>query len=121
MKLVYIQQISPRFVSTRKFTYDDVLRHQIGNAYVDQVYNDLGTYEYYWNHALISDETYSLIRSTCNFMSKVYDKKCNDALGNVNIGAIDRSNIYAPICGGSKRYSAAGGVSKQTLLQNFQK
>ncbi|KAK4348789.1 hypothetical protein RND71_031544 [Anisodus tanguticus] len=50
----------------------------IGNAYVDFEANMKGTTEYYWSHALISDELYNNIISTCNFSTpSSASKKCN--------------------------------------------
>lgn len=74
---------------------------QIGNAYVDFEANMKGTTEYYWSHALISDELYNKIISSCNFSSpSSASKKCNDYLDQIDkeIGNIFLYNIYAPLC-----------------------
>ena len=53
---------------------------QIGNAYADAVSNIIGEVDYYWSHALFSDETYAMIHKNCNFSSDALSKKCNTAL-----------------------------------------
>ncbi|XP_059281138.1 putative serine carboxypeptidase-like 23 [Lycium ferocissimum] len=73
----------------------------IGNAYVDFEANMKGTTEYYWSHALISDELYNKIISTCNFSTpSSASKKCNEYLDQIEkeIGNIFLYNIYAPLC-----------------------
>ncbi|PHU18849.1 Serine carboxypeptidase II-3 [Capsicum chinense] len=73
----------------------------IGNAYVDFESNMKGTTEYYWSHALISDELYNKIISTCNFSTpSSASKKCNAYLDQIDeeIGNIFLYNIYAPLC-----------------------
>ncbi|XP_055833602.1 putative serine carboxypeptidase-like 23 [Solanum dulcamara] len=73
----------------------------IGNAYVDFESNMKGTTEYYWSHALISDELYNRIISTCNFSTpSSASKKCNAYLDQIDeeIGNIFLYNIYAPLC-----------------------
>ncbi|KAK6792812.1 hypothetical protein RDI58_011893 [Solanum bulbocastanum] len=73
----------------------------IGNAYVDFDANMKGTTEYYWSHALISEELYNKIISTCNFSSpSSVSKKCNAYLDQIDeeIGNIFIYNVYAPLC-----------------------
>ena len=85
----------------------DVWYHQIGNAYVDQASNDMGQYTYYWNHALVSDHTYAIIHSSCNFSGRGYSDKCGTAISKADqeVGVIDYYNIYAPQCDGSNSSS----------------
>ncbi|XP_006354958.1 putative serine carboxypeptidase-like 23 [Solanum tuberosum] len=73
----------------------------IGNAYVDFEANMKGTTEYYWSHALISEELYNKIISTCNFSSpSSVSKKCNAYLDQIDeeTGNIFIYNVYAPLC-----------------------
>nr|GLL48274.1 hypothetical protein C5167_038516 [Ipomoea trifida] len=85
----------------------------IGNAYVDYEANLQGLADYYWSHALISDELYKNILSTCNFsipsatsdecLDLVYDQ-IRDESGNIY-----SYDIYAPLCGsGTTSYSISG-------------
>ncbi|PKA59508.1 Serine carboxypeptidase II-3 [Apostasia shenzhenica] len=71
----------------------------IGNAYVDGSTNEKATYDYYWTHALIGDETYKAIQSSCKF-SAAETADCEEALNAARreAGNIDSYNIYAPLC-----------------------
>ncbi|KAK3025240.1 hypothetical protein RJ639_044588 [Escallonia herrerae] len=41
----------------------------IGNALIDRITNIEGRLDYYWSHALISDDSYARAKLTCNFTS----------------------------------------------------
>ncbi|XP_073110260.1 serine carboxypeptidase 1 isoform X2 [Elaeis guineensis] len=72
----------------------------IGNAYIDDDTNTRATYDYYWTHALISDEAYKEIRSKCTFSGQSYTPGCVSALtaADAEVGNIDYYDIYAPLC-----------------------
>ncbi|CAN4092757.1 unnamed protein product [Withania somnifera] len=87
--------------SNRTITTIHLKGISIGNAYVDFESNMKGTTEYYWSHALISDELYNKIVSTCNFSTpSSTSKKCNAYLDQIDkeIGNIFLYNVYAPLC-----------------------
>ncbi|KAF5194467.1 Serine carboxypeptidase-like [Thalictrum thalictroides] len=71
---------------------------QIGNALINDNDNTLGMYNYFWTHALNSDETYREILEYCvlDFSSD----KCSAAQGKgaSERGGVDIYNIYAPLC-----------------------
>ncbi|XP_072982661.1 serine carboxypeptidase 1-like [Typha latifolia] len=69
----------------------------VGNAFVDGPSNDKATFEFLWNHAIISDEAYGEILRECNFSANI-TKKCSDVLDTIDVGQIDLYNIYAPVC-----------------------
>ena len=75
---------------------------QMGNAYVDGNTNTKAKFDYYWSHALISDEAYENIKSKCNFANKIYTAECDAALmsAHAEMGDLDPYNIYAPLCQG---------------------
>ncbi|GLT48401.1 hypothetical protein SLA2020_220310 [Shorea laevis] len=77
----------------------------IGNAFIDDKANMLGQFNYYWTHALNSDETYKGIFKNCNFVNWTLSEKCWDFIADSHyeIGNIDDHNIYAPICQNSER------------------
>lgn len=56
--------------------------------------------DYFWTHALISDETYEVVLSTCNFTSRNFSEECYIAKlsAYMEIGNIDDYDIYVPIC-----------------------
>lgn len=74
---------------------------QIGNAYIDGEDQRKGKYDYYWTHALISDDIHQGIVQNCNFslgatLSQVclnYTVQAREAKGNVY-----GYDIYAPLC-----------------------
>lgn len=66
--------------------------------------NQRGTYDYYWTHALNSDEIHQAIVDNCNFsstdpISEACNKYTRRAYGEK--GDIDDYNIYAPLCNDS--------------------
>lgn len=54
----------------------------------------------FWTHALILDETYEAILSTCNFTIGNFSEECDIAIisAYMEIGNIDNYDIYASIC-----------------------
>lgn len=82
---------------------------QIGNGYYDGNINRKATFDYYWTHALISDEAYRVIQSMCTFANQNYSVACEAALrsASAEIGPIDHYNIYAPLCRGPSGSTSA--------------
>ncbi|XP_020578268.1 serine carboxypeptidase-like 27 [Phalaenopsis equestris] len=76
----------------------------VGNAVTDD-YNDfIGTFEYWWNHGLISDESYHLLKTSCAHESSLFSsKECFYLQAEVFdvMGNIDPYSIYAPTCNDS--------------------
>lgn len=72
---------------------------QIGNAAIDVESDNLGMYQYFGNHALISPKTTRQIEKQCFFSPEVINQKCFEAIteANINIGNLDIYDIYAPI------------------------
>lgn len=60
----------------------------------------MGSVDYVWTHALISDESYKGIYKYCDFVNQNFSGKCEDFLdmAGEEIGDIDGYNIYAPLC-----------------------
>ncbi|KDP38391.1 hypothetical protein JCGZ_04316 [Jatropha curcas] len=81
----------------------------IGNAWIDQNTGLKGTYDYYWTHALNSDETHAGITKYCDFVTGNFSNICYQYqdLGDREIGVIDNYNIYAPLCDQSKLNSVS--------------
>ncbi|KAF7137876.1 hypothetical protein RHSIM_Rhsim07G0231400 [Rhododendron simsii] len=76
---------------------------KIGNAYVDDSTTLQGTYDYYWTHALNSDETHAAITKNCDFVTGNLTRQCIQYLdqGDEEVGDIDPYDIYAPLCNSS--------------------
>ncbi|KAG5542186.1 hypothetical protein RHGRI_021899 [Rhododendron griersonianum] len=76
---------------------------KIGNPYIDDSTTGKGIYDYYWTHALISDETHAGITRHCDFVSGNFSRTCklyrNQAF--VEHEKLDLYDIYAPLCNSS--------------------
>uniref|UniRef100_A0ACD5YH77 Uncharacterized protein n=1 Tax=Avena sativa TaxID=4498 RepID=A0ACD5YH77_AVESA len=74
----------------------------VGNPYLDANRNILGTVDFFWTHAVMSDEVYANVTKNCNFDSvdgsALSGAACNGALYAFELGDIDSYNIYAPVC-----------------------
>ncbi|ONK60787.1 uncharacterized protein A4U43_C08F22600 [Asparagus officinalis] len=120
----YIPELAQLILENNKITNQTSINLHgvaIGNAYIDQTSNMIGTNAYYWTHALISDDTYDIIRSTCNFSNPFYSVKCADALNKADneIGDIDLYNIYAPRCHGTKSSSGVSMADFDPCSDNY--
>ncbi|CAA2978318.1 Serine carboxypeptidase II-3 [Olea europaea subsp. europaea] len=72
----------------------------IGNGIMNAATDTKGQIEFFWSHALISDETYQGLTGHC----KAGSSNCG-SLDAAEIGSIDFYNIYAPLCPSSFRLS----------------
>ncbi|CAI9260883.1 unnamed protein product [Lactuca saligna] len=90
---------------------------QIGNAVIDDNATDEGMYDYYWTHALNSDETNAGINEYCGYGSGNFSATCfhYQSQSGSEYGEIDIYNIYAPFCDGSIQKPATGSVSLSFL------
>ncbi|KAK3036165.1 hypothetical protein RJ639_029902 [Escallonia herrerae] len=72
----------------------------IGNAWIDDATNQKGLLDYWWTHALLSDETHEKLITECQFVNDTSSPKCEDIIDNSfdTLGDLDVYNIYAPIC-----------------------
>ncbi|KAK8460973.1 hypothetical protein SEVIR_2G427900v4 [Setaria viridis] len=73
----------------------------IGNAVINDGTDTMGMYDFFWTHALISDEAAEGIRRYCNFSAGGTDSdKCDAATTEADeaLQDIDIYNIYAPNC-----------------------
>nr|XP_043630748.1 serine carboxypeptidase 1-like [Erigeron canadensis] len=100
----YVPQLAQLILQNNKVTNQTVINLKgiaLGNAYVDDETENTGMFDYFWTHAIISDEIHSGIISNCNFSENAtITDKCDDYVGQA-YGA--KSNIYfydiyAPLC-----------------------
>lgn len=73
----------------------------VGNAVTDNYYDNLGTVNYWWSHAMISDKTYHQLVNTCDFSRQKNSNECESLYTyamDQEFGNIDQYNIYAPPC-----------------------
>ncbi|CAL5329211.1 unnamed protein product [Camellia sinensis] len=100
----YVPQLAQLILQNNKVTNQTVINLQgiaIGNAYVDYETEYTGVSNFFWTHALISDEIYEGIVANCNFSSDAnISLTCQDYLAQAGAagGNIYPYNIYAPLC-----------------------
>lgn len=81
---------------------------------IDDVTTIKGIFDYFWTHALNSDQTHHLIKKYCDFTSENISAACiNATISSIlEKGSIDSSNIYAPLCyDSSLKNGSTGSVS----------
>ncbi|KAG7576479.1 Peptidase S10 serine carboxypeptidase [Arabidopsis thaliana x Arabidopsis arenosa] len=73
----------------------------VGNAVTDDYHDYIGTFEYWWNHGLISDSTYHQLKTACYSESSQHPSlQCMVALRNAELeqGNIDPYSIFTKPC-----------------------
>ncbi|XP_076912639.1 serine carboxypeptidase 1-like [Bidens hawaiensis] len=111
----YVPQLASLILSENKKTNQTVINLKgiaIGNAWIDEITSYEGMYDYYWTHALNSDETNAGINKYCDFVSGNFSGKCAEYMGQggVEYGGIDIYNIYAPLCHAAQKPGSPGSV-----------
>ncbi|KAI8548717.1 hypothetical protein RHMOL_Rhmol07G0295400 [Rhododendron molle] len=102
----YVPQLACIILSNNKITNQTVINLKgiaIGNAFVDDGTTLQGNFDYYWTHALNSDETHAGITKYCDFVNGNISSQCFAYLvqGGEEVGDIDFYDIYAPLCNSS--------------------
>nr|GMD90413.1 serine carboxypeptidase II-3-like [Ipomoea batatas] len=90
----YVPQLAQLILRNNKITNQTIINLKgiaIGNAYIDDETQDSGTYDFYWTHALISDQTHRGIIANCNFSSAASPSDTCDTF----LDDADRDYIYA--------------------------
>ena len=85
----------------------------MGNPYVDRETAFKGIVDYYWSHALISDEIYMELILNCNVSSEesaseeciAWLLQADNAMGNISV-----YDIYAPLCNSSADSNSVSGL-----------
>ncbi|KAH9758378.1 Carboxypeptidase [Citrus sinensis] len=80
----------------------------MGNALIDLETMMKGTVDFYWTHALMPDEIYYGVTSSCNFASlNSSDEVCLEFIdqGDAAAGNIYSYDIYAPLCNSSSKFN----------------
>ncbi|KAK1555214.1 hypothetical protein Q3G72_023482 [Acer saccharum] len=113
----YVPQLAYTILSKNKNTNQTVINLKgiaIGNAWIDDYNGTKGIYDYFWTHALNSDETNAGINKYCNFANDDQSITCAQYMGQADreSGNLDIYNIYAPLCKSSapKSPSSVGSV-----------
>ncbi|KAJ4836417.1 hypothetical protein Tsubulata_031095, partial [Turnera subulata] len=87
----------------------------IGNAWIDDNTGVKGRFDFYWTHALSSDETYAAINKNCDFVTGNFSDLCIKCLQQAydESGDINVNNIYAPLCHSIEQKSVKTGSVKE--------
>ncbi|KAK6916474.1 Peptidase S10, serine carboxypeptidase [Dillenia turbinata] len=97
----YVPQLAQLILENNKITNQTVINLKgiaIGNAWIDYETGWKGLYDYFWTHALISDEINKGINKYCNFSSPDTEtKECHAYLDQIHTG-IYIYDIYASFC-----------------------
>ncbi|KAK4437853.1 Polyadenylate-binding protein RBP47 [Sesamum alatum] len=111
----YVPQLALLILKNNKITNHTVINLKgiaIGNAEIDFEDELSGMYDYYWTHALISNEHHKAILSNCNFSSSAsVSAVCNSVLDQADaaIGTVYYYDIYAPLCNSSSNSPLVSG------------
>ncbi|KAJ7955651.1 Carboxypeptidase [Quillaja saponaria] len=119
----YVPQLAKKIHDYNKSNSHPIINLKgflVGNAVTDNYYDAIGTVAYWWNHTMISDQTYKSIIKNCNFTAEKASQKCNDAVSyavNHEFGNIDQYSIYTPTCIGLENNTIRDHIRlKNTIL-----
>ncbi|KAI5648687.1 hypothetical protein M9H77_34692 [Catharanthus roseus] len=100
----YIPELSRIIVQRNKGIKNAIINFKgflLGNPLIDDYYDNIGTFEFWWNHGLISDSTYKTLNESCPYDSFLFPKnQCYKALENAykEFGDINPYGIYDNPC-----------------------
>ncbi|RZB68027.1 serine carboxypeptidase II-3-like isoform X2 [Glycine soja] len=118
----YVPQLADTILTYNKLTNHTVINLKgiaVGNGWIDDNMCGKGMYEYFWTHALNSDETHEGIQRYCDFESGNLTGECSkyQSRGDTEIGSIDIYDIYAPPCDSAAK--KAGSSPATNYDSNF--
>ncbi|KAK7316633.1 hypothetical protein RJT34_00248 [Clitoria ternatea] len=109
----YVPQLAYTILVNNKFNHQSINLKgiAIGNAWIDDATSTKGIFDYFWTHALNSDQTHELIEKYCDFSAENVSSICVNATRRALIekGSIDFYNIYAPLCHDSSLKNGSTG------------
>ena len=73
----------------------------VGNGLIDDYHDYVGTFEFWWNHGLVSADTYQRLTEACLHDSFIHPSPACDAATDVATaeqGNIDMYSLYTPVC-----------------------
>ncbi|KAK3024528.1 hypothetical protein RJ639_043720 [Escallonia herrerae] len=103
----YVPQLARLILQNNKITNQTTINLQgiaIGNAEIDFETEYRGMYDFFWTHALISDELHEGVTSNCNLSSEeTITETCETYLDQAYAvqGNIFYYDIYVPLCNSS--------------------
>ncbi|KAJ1396950.1 Serine carboxypeptidase, serine active site [Sesbania bispinosa] len=100
----YVPQLADIILSNNKLRKNHTVINlkgiAIGNGWIDDVMCTKGMYDYFWTHALNSDETHEGIEKHCDFENGNFTSECYkyQSIADDEVGSLDIYNVYAPPC-----------------------
>ncbi|XP_024990476.1 serine carboxypeptidase-like 27 [Cynara cardunculus var. scolymus] len=100
----YVPQLSQIIVRLNKGVKNPEINFKgflVGNPLLDDYHDNIGTFEFWWNHGLISDTTYQILNETCPYDSFLFPSgDCYRYLLQAysEFGDINFYGIYDPPC-----------------------
>ncbi|KAK3018721.1 hypothetical protein RJ639_003916 [Escallonia herrerae] len=100
----YIPELSQIIVRQNKGVKNPIIDFRgflLGNPLLDDFHDNVGTFEFWWNHGLISGSTYQALNRSCPNASFLFPRnRCYQALvrGYSEMGNINPYDIYGPPC-----------------------
>nr|GEZ37980.1 serine carboxypeptidase-like 27 [Tanacetum cinerariifolium] len=100
----YVPQLSQIIVRLNKGVKQPDINFKgflLGNPLLDDYYDNIGTFEFWWNHGLISDTTYQILNESCPYDSFLFPSgDCYKYLLRAysEFGDINFYGIYDPPC-----------------------
>ncbi|MQL81781.1 hypothetical protein Taro_014242 [Colocasia esculenta] len=90
----YVPQLSQVVYRNNKGVQSPVINFKgfmVGNAVTDDYHDLVGTFEYWWTHGLISDNTYRDLRIACDYVSSQHPSKA--CMRVLNLASAEQGNI----------------------------
>ncbi|KAL2455854.1 Serine carboxypeptidase-like 29 [Abeliophyllum distichum] len=100
----YIPQLSQAIVRHNLNNEEEVINlkgFMVGNALIDDFYDQLGRFQFLWSVGMISDQTFKQLNIFCDFGSFLHtSEQCNKVLdiSLEEMGDIDIYSIFTPPC-----------------------
>ncbi|KAL3520692.1 hypothetical protein ACH5RR_018841 [Cinchona calisaya] len=100
----YIPELSQIIIQHNKGIKNPITNFRgilLGNPLIDDYYDNIGTFEFWWNHGLISDSTYKALNESCPYDSFLFPRnQCHQALERAysEFGDINPYAIYDSPC-----------------------
>ncbi|WVZ51475.1 hypothetical protein U9M48_002620 [Paspalum notatum var. saurae] len=123
----YVPQLSQLVYQNNKGVKNPVINFKgfmVGNAVTDDYHDQVGTFESWWNHGLISDATYRLLEAVCVHDSAQHPSPpCNAAYDTATEeqGDIDPYSIYTPTCNETSPSSSSNSTAMTTKRRRANK
>ncbi|XP_059636429.1 serine carboxypeptidase 1-like [Cornus florida] len=108
----YVPQLAHTILSKKKKTKINLKGIAIGNGWIDDNTNTKGMFDFFWTHAMSSDEANAGINKHCDFHTGKTSLACDAYQSQAfdEIGELDIYNIYAPVCSSKAAKPSFGSI-----------